>query len=101
MSKPVISVVIPLYNHEKYIESCLLSVLNQSYQDFEIIIINDGSTDRSEEVVKTVRDNRIRYVYQTNQGAAETINRGIRLGRENLFPSLIRMTSISRTGCKL
>jgi glycosyltransferase involved in cell wall biosynthesis len=78
---PRISVVIPLYNHEKYIEAALCSVLNQTIQDFEIIIVNDGSTDKSEEVVKSVVDERIRYYYQENQGAHEAINRGVQLAR--------------------
>lgn len=79
--KPRVSIVIPLYNHEKFIEEAVQSVLGQSYEDFEVIIINDGSTDGSGEVVKGIGDKRIKYFSQDNRGAAETINRGIQLAR--------------------
>lgn len=78
---PKISVVIPLYNHEKYIYRTISSVLNQSYSDLELIIINDGSIDGSEEVVKDIKDERIKYFYQENKGAYKTINRGISLSK--------------------
>jgi len=80
-SNPKISVIIPLYNHEKYIREAVYSVLEQSIQDFELIIINDGSRDKSEEVVKSIKDDRIKYFYQENQGAHNTINRGIQLAQ--------------------
>ena len=60
------SVIIPLYNKEKYIISTLKTVLNQSFTNFEIIIVNDGSTDRSIEEVKKFNDNRIKLFNQTN-----------------------------------
>jgi glycosyltransferase involved in cell wall biosynthesis len=80
-SSPKISVVIPLYNHEKYVEEAVRSVLAQSVSDFELIIINDGSTDNSENIVNHIDDDRIRYVYQENQGAYKTINKGIQLAK--------------------
>ena len=80
-SIPRVSVIIPLYNHEKFISETVDSVLRQTYQDFELIIINDGSTDGSEEIVKSITDARIRYYCQKNQGAFNTINRGIQLAR--------------------
>lgn len=76
---PKISVIIPLYNHEKYIKEAICSVLEQTFSDLELIIINDGSTDKSEEVVKSINDDRIQYLYQENQGAHNSINRGIQL----------------------
>ncbi len=79
--KPRVSVIIPLYNHEKFVENAIQSVLTQSYADLELIIINDGSTDKSEEVVKGIDDRRIRYFSQTNLGAPNTINRGVQLAR--------------------
>jgi len=79
IKKPKISVIIPLYNHEKYIRETIDSVLSQTFQDFELIIINDGSSDRSETVVKEIHDKRIRYFTQKNQGAHHTINKGISL----------------------
>lgn len=71
------SVVIPLYNKEKYIQNTLESVLKQTFVDFEIIIVNDGSTDTSEAIVKQFTDNRIRYYKTENQGAADARNFGI------------------------
>jgi glycosyltransferase involved in cell wall biosynthesis len=78
---PKISVVIPLYNHEPYIKEAIDSILNQSFNDFELIIINDGSQDNSEGIVKSVHDDRIRYYYQQNQGTHNALNRGIDLAR--------------------
>jgi glycosyltransferase involved in cell wall biosynthesis len=76
-----ISVIIPAYNHEKYIIDAINSVLNQSYHDFEIIIINDGSTDSTEHQILSVRDQRIQYVSQKNSGAHSAINKGISLSQ--------------------
>jgi glycosyltransferase involved in cell wall biosynthesis len=69
----------PLYNHELYVGEAIRSVLGQSCQDLELIIINDGSTDNSEAVVKRINDRRIRYYPQENRGAHEALNRGIGL----------------------
>jgi glycosyltransferase involved in cell wall biosynthesis len=76
-----ISVIIPAYNHEKYITETITSVLTQSYDDFEIIIINDGSTDSTEEKILSIHDNRIQYVKQPNSGAHSAINKGISLAQ--------------------
>lgn len=78
---PLVSVIIPLYNHERYITKAIESILNQSFSNFEIIIINDGSTDQSEEKVKLIKDTRILYSSQENQGASYTLNKGIKLAR--------------------
>ncbi len=80
-SSPRVSVIIPLYNHEHYISETVDSVLRQTFQDFELIIINDGSTDKSGEIVKNITDVRIRYYSQQNQGAPFTINKGAQLAR--------------------
>ena len=79
MSQPQISIVIPAYNHERYVGYAIESVLGQSLQDFELVIVNDGSTDGTERVIKSYGDRRIRYYYQVNQDAYNTINRGISL----------------------
>lgn len=76
---PLISVVIPAYNHEKFIGSAIDSVLGQTVDDFELIVINDGSTDRTGEIVESYKDSRISYYYQKNQDAFNTINRGLSL----------------------
>jgi len=74
-----ISVVIPAYNHENYIGPAIDSVLSQTYQDFELIIVDDGSTDKTADVIKGYSDKRIHYYYQENQDAFNTINRGMDL----------------------
>lgn len=72
-----ISVIIPAFNHEKYIESTIVSVLNQNYEDFELIIINDGSTDGTDHVIRAIDDDRIVYITRENRGAHNTINEGL------------------------
>lgn len=77
------SIIIPLYNKELSIKNTIQSVLNQTYQDFEIIVINDGSTDNSAKVVESISDNRIRLEHQANQGVSAARNYGIKeAGRE-------------------
>jgi len=79
-NKPFFSVVIALYNKEDYIENTLKSVLNQSYSNFEIIVVNDGSTDNSESIVKNFKDSKIRLFSIKNHGAAFARNYGIKKG---------------------
>ncbi len=76
--EPKISVVIPSYNHEAYISDAITSVLGQSEPDFELIIVDDGSTDKSLEVISRFSDPRITVITQKNQGAHSAINRGLR-----------------------
>lgn len=71
------SIIIPLYNKELYISNTLDSVLQQDFEDFEIIIVNDGSTDSSEEIVMNYKDDRIRYFKQENAGVSTARNFGI------------------------
>lgn len=74
---PKISVVIPLYNKEKFIKQTLESVLNQTFADFEVLVINDGSTDKSWKIVSDFKDYRIRLYNQENSGVSKTRNTGI------------------------
>ncbi len=74
----MISVVMPVFNGEKFLKIAIESILNQTYTDFELIIINDGSTDKSAEIIKSYTDNRIRFL--ENEG-----NRGIFYTRNRLF----------------
>lgn len=71
------SVVIPLYNKENQIKKTLESVLNQTFKDFEVVIVNDGSKDKSVEVVQSFDDPRIRLITQENAGVSAARNRGI------------------------
>lgn len=73
----LISVIIPLYNKENFIEATLKSALNQTFTDFEILIINDGSTDKSEEKVLQFNDDRIQIFSTINQGVSAARNLGI------------------------
>ena len=61
MSKVDISIVVPIYNAEKYIKKCVDSLLNQTKEEIELILVNDGSTDSTEEIIKEYKDERIKY----------------------------------------
>lgn len=76
---PLVSVVIPSFNHGRYIESALRSVLHQSLTDLELIIIDDGSSDDSASILRRYRDNRLTVVFQKNSGADAAINRGLQM----------------------
>lgn len=77
MDQPLISVIIPLFNKEKSIQTTIQSVLGQSYVNFEIIVVNDGSTDTSEDIVRAIKDERIRIISQENKGISGARNAGI------------------------
>jgi glycosyltransferase involved in cell wall biosynthesis len=76
---PKVSIIVPVYNCEKYISECLNSILNQTYSNIEIVIVNDGSTDRSEEIINEIKDKdaRLTYYYQENGGPSDARNHGI------------------------
>lgn len=75
----LVSIIIPVYNLENYIENCLSSVMNQSYKELEILCIDDGSTDRSAERIKCLaeQDSRIKYLYRENAGVSAARNKGL------------------------
>lgn len=78
----LISVILPVYNAEKYIKESIESILNQTYENFELIIINDGSTDDTEMIIKSFSDKRIRYYTNNkNEGLIYTLNRGLELSQ--------------------
>lgn len=78
---PEVSIIIPVYNSEKYVEKCIRSVMSQTLQDMEILVINDGSTDKCGEILEglAAEDNRIRLFHQENSGVAMARNRGVKI----------------------
>lgn len=78
MNKPLVTVLMPVYNGEKYVREAIDSMLNQTFGDFEFLIINDGSTDSTEEIILSYADARIHYVKNDrNSGLVYTLNRGL------------------------
>ena len=73
----MISIIIPLYNKETSVEQSIRSVLNQTYQDFELIVVDDGSTDNSLDVVRQIQDDRILIIEQENGGPSKARNTGV------------------------
>jgi glycosyltransferase involved in cell wall biosynthesis len=78
---PTVSVTIPCYNSERFIAETIQSVLDQTFSDFEVVVLDDGSQDRTGEIVRGFADPRIRYFRQGNQGLAKSRNRLIELAR--------------------
>lgn len=80
---PLVSIINPTFNDAQYIEASIRSVLSQDFTDFEYIIINDGSTDDTEKIIKRLQkeDARIRLVSQENQGLVASLNRGLKIAR--------------------
>src|SRR6266568_601549 len=77
-TKPVVSVILPVYNGENYLRFAVESVLNQTFQDFELIIVDDGSVDATAAIVREYAS-RVRYVRQDNTGVAGAFNHGLRV----------------------
>jgi alpha-1,3-rhamnosyltransferase len=79
---PLVNVLVPAYNHEQYVEEALQSVVDQTYKNIELIVINDGSTDGTSGVIKKYIENnpepRITFLEQTNEGICKTLNRGLK-----------------------
>jgi glycosyltransferase involved in cell wall biosynthesis len=86
--EPAISAVIPLYNKEKYVRRAVDSVLAQSFGEFELIVVNDGSTDNGPAIVSAYRDLRIRLIHQENRGVSAARNRGIKEAKGELIAFL-------------
>ena len=90
-SLPFVSVVMPVYNAEQYLNEAIDSILLQSYSNFELIIINDGSTDKSRDIISGYQDKRIKLLNNDqNQGIVYTLNRGIENSRGKY---IVRMDS--------
>lgn len=76
---PLISIIVPCYNQAQYLDECLQSVIDQTYQNWECIIVNDGSTDNTKETARkwTEKDERFQYIYQENGGLSSARNTGL------------------------
>lgn len=82
-AKTSFSIIIPTFNSESTIKNCINSVLDQDYNNFEIIVINDGSTDKTESAVKTLKDDRIQYVRTENMGVGHARNTGLKMSKND------------------
>jgi glycosyltransferase involved in cell wall biosynthesis len=83
--KPLVSIITPCYNGEKFVHKFLNSVLNQTYPKIELVFINDGSTDKTEEIVKSYEEKfklkgiKFKYIFQKNKGQAAALNQGLKI----------------------
>ena len=78
MTEPIVSVVMPVYNGSQYLREAIDSILNQTFKDFELIIVNDGSTDNSEDIILSYKDPRLCYIKnEKNSGICITLNKGL------------------------
>ncbi len=73
----LVSIIIPVYNGEEYLRRCLDSILNQTYKNLEIIVVNDGSTDSTKKIIDEYKDKRIKPIHKENEGVSEARNDGI------------------------
>ena len=83
MSQPFFSVIIPTYNRAAFLSQSIGSVVNQSFGNWELFVVDDGSTDHTKEVVSSFKDSRIRYVYQVNSERSAARNKGIQSANGN------------------
>lgn len=87
MDASLISIIVPVYNSERYLEECVLSILNQTWSKLEVILIDDGSSDRSGEICDNLaqQDNRVRVIHKLNQGVSAARNDGIMAARGEIL----------------
>ena len=83
--KGLVSVIIPTYNYGKYLRQCIESALKQTYPKVEVIVVDDGSTDATSDIVA---DYNVKYIFQSNQGTSAAMNNGIRLSKGEFFLTL-------------
>jgi len=98
---PDISIIVPIYNAEKYIKICLDSLINQTKKELEFILINDGSTDNTEKIIKKYKDPRIKYYKNKNQGIGKTRNFGIEKSTGKYIMFLDSDDSLEKNACEL
>ena len=89
VKNPLVSIIIPSYNHAKYIKKCLHSAISQTYSNFEIIVIDDGSSDGSHDLLtKLSRQHNFKYVHRENKGLIATLNEALELVNGTYFTML-------------
>jgi len=93
---PRVSVVMSVYNGERYLRDAVDSILGQTFADFEFIIVNDGSNDRTEEILTSYREERVKLIVQQNQGLAKALNNAIRIA-EGEFIARMDADDVSRS----
>lgn len=95
MNHPKVSVILPVYNVEKYLKQCMDSIVNQTLKDIEIICVDDGSTDASLSILKEYEkeDDRVKVICQQNAGAGAAVTTDFRLQPVNIFLFWIPMIS--------
>jgi alpha-1,3-rhamnosyltransferase len=83
---PLVSVVVPSYNHEKYVKETIESIINQTYKNIELIVIDDGSKDNSVKVIQELADKyKFIFIHRPNKGLSATLNEGLRLAKGKYF----------------
>ena len=79
---PLVSVIVPCYNHEKYVEETIESIVNQTYENIELIVIDDGSKDASPQIIEELsKKYNFKFIHRSNKGLSATLNEGIRLSQ--------------------
>src|SRR3982074_3555445 len=86
VNTPLVSVIVPVYNGERFLAETLQSIINQQYRPLELIVIDDGSTDQTARIATSVSE--VRYFYQRNQGVANARNAGLAAARGELIAFL-------------
>lgn len=87
-ASPKVSVIIPTHNRAHFLAAAIQSVLRQEFRDFELLIVDDGSTDHTKQVVQSFNDSRLFYFYQENKGVSAAVNHGIRCARGDYIARL-------------
>lgn len=96
MDEIKVSVIVPSYNTENYIEQMINCCLNQTYNNLQLIFIDDGSTDKTADIIKSFDDSRIEYYYQNNAGVSAARNLGLSKAKGKKYSFLIQMILLNQ-----